>query len=57
MGGRGCAGVEEEDWMAALYEYGLTPASMTAVALAIVTLSLAMWGAHWWRAARNRRLP
>ncbi len=43
--------------MATPFDYGLTPASVTAIAIAVMALWLAMWVAHWWRASRNRRLP
>jgi hypothetical protein len=46
--------------MDTLFEYGLTERSMTAIAFAIITLSLSIWGACRQREARERvasRLP
>lgn len=45
--------------MTTFFEYGLTPRSITAIVAAVLTLSLAMWGANRWRRARDewRRKP
>jgi hypothetical protein len=49
----------EVAWMTTFFEYGLTPRSITAIVAAVLTLSLAMWGANRWRRARDewRRKP
>jgi hypothetical protein len=41
--------------MDTLFEYGLTARSMSFIAFGIVSLSLAIWGAHRWREMRERR--
>lgn len=43
--------------MPTFYDYGLMPRSIAAIAAAVVTLTLAMWGARRWRSARDRRRP
>ena len=40
--------------MDALFEYGLTPRSLSAVAMGVVALALAVWGACRSRARRER---
>ena len=39
--------------MDSLFEYGLTPRSISAIAIGIITLSLAQWSAHRWRSRRD----
>jgi hypothetical protein len=40
--------------MDTLFDYGLTPRSLAAIAFGISAMALAMWGAYQWRAQRER---